>query len=87
LDGAGTSNITPFNRYASDDSVRMEATLIPMADASGVRLSFLLNNKSYSAPLPPAGGSTALLKGKRYTYKVLFDEAQITLEGHLSAWG
>jgi hypothetical protein len=86
LDGAGTSSIIPFNRYASDDSVRMEATLIPMADASGVHLSFLLNNKSYSAPLPPAGGSTALLKGKRYTYKVLFDEAQITLEGHLSAW-
>jgi hypothetical protein len=86
LDGAGTSSIIPFNRYASDDSVRMEATLIPMVDASGVHLSFLLNNKSYSAPLPPAGGSTALLKGKRYTYKVLFDEAQITLEGHLSAW-
>jgi hypothetical protein len=85
-DGAGQSNITPLNSYASDDSVRMEATLIPMADASGVHLSFLLNNKTYRAALPSTASGSALQKGKRYTYKVLFDEAQITLKGHLSAW-
>jgi hypothetical protein len=87
LDGAGQGSITPLNIYASDDSVRMEATLIPMADASGVSLSFLLNNKAYSAPLPQTTTGTALQKGKRYTYKVLFNEAEIKLEGHLSAWG
>ncbi|MDR1879822.1 MAG: fimbrillin family protein [Tannerellaceae bacterium] len=87
LDGAGQSNIIPQNRYTSDDSVRMEATLIPMVDASGVHLTFLLNNKTYRAALPPTAGGNALLKGKRYTYKVLFNEAEITLEGHLSAWG
>ncbi|MDR1980680.1 MAG: fimbrillin family protein [Tannerellaceae bacterium] len=85
-DGAGQSLIIPFTHQATDDSVRMEATLIPMADASGVRLSFLLNGKSYSAPLPPTTSGMALLKGNRYTYKVLFDEADITLEGHLTPW-
>ncbi|MDR1880205.1 MAG: fimbrillin family protein, partial [Tannerellaceae bacterium] len=86
LDGAGQSKITPLNRYASNDSVRMEATLIPIADASAVRLSFLLNNKTYRASLPSTATGNALQKGKRYTYKVLFNEAEITLEGHLSPW-
>ncbi|MDR1881111.1 MAG: fimbrillin family protein [Tannerellaceae bacterium] len=85
-DGAGQGKITPLNRYASNDSVRMEATLIPIADASGVRLSFLLNNKAYKAALPSTTTGNALQKGKRYTYKVLFDEAEVTLEGHLSPW-
>jgi hypothetical protein len=87
LDGAGQSTIIPLKRYASDDSVRMEATLIPMADASGVQLLFLLNNKTYNATLPQTATGAALEKGKRYTYKVLFDEAEIKLEGELSAWG
>jgi hypothetical protein len=87
LDGAGTDNITPLSRYASNDSVRMEATLIPMTDAGGVHLLFTLNNKTYNATLPQTATGAALEKGKRYTYKVLFDEAEITLEGELSAWG
>jgi hypothetical protein len=87
LDGAGTDNITPLSRYTSPDSVRMEATLIPMTDAGGVHLLFSLNNKTYNATLPQTATGAALEKGKRYTYKVLFDEAEIKLEGELSAWG
>jgi hypothetical protein len=85
-DGSGQCRITPFTHKATDCSVRMEATLIPIADASGVRLSFLLNGKEYCASLPPTTTGTALLKGYRYTYKVLFYETDIILEGHLSSW-
>jgi hypothetical protein len=57
-----------------------------MADASGIYLLFALNNKTYNASLPTTGSGAALQKGKRYTYKVVFDEAEITLEGQLSPW-
>jgi hypothetical protein len=86
-DGAGQGVIIPLKHTTDrNDSVRMEATLIPMANASGVQLLFSLNNKAYKAPLPPTSSGTALQKGKRYTYKVLFDEAEISLDGQLSAW-
>ncbi|MDR1919201.1 MAG: fimbrillin family protein, partial [Tannerellaceae bacterium] len=87
-DGVGQGVVIPLTRYQSVDSVRMEATLIPTNNAAAIHLYFTLNSKAYTAPLPttPATG-TALLKGKRYTYKVVFDEAEISLEGQLTAWG
>ncbi|MDR1919238.1 MAG: fimbrillin family protein [Tannerellaceae bacterium] len=85
-DGAGQSKISPLTRHASADSVRMEATLIPTADAGNIHLLFTLNNKTYQASLPTTKTGTSLQKGKRYTYKVVFDEAEITLTGHLSPW-
>jgi hypothetical protein len=85
---AGQGRITPLKHGgATNDSVRMEATLIPMADASGVQLLFVLNNKVYSAKLPPTSGGAGLKKGSRYTYRVVFDEAEVSLDGQLSAWG
>ncbi|MDR1980677.1 MAG: fimbrillin family protein [Tannerellaceae bacterium] len=87
-DGAGQGVLTPLTLYQASDSVRMEATLIPTNNAAAIHLYFMLNNKAYTAPLPttPSTG-TGLLKGKRYTYKVVFDETEITLEGQLTAWG
>jgi hypothetical protein len=87
-DGAGQGVITPLKHTtATKDSVRMEATLIPVNNVSGIQLLFSLNNKTYRATLPSTATGAALQKGKRYTYRVLFDEAEISLDGELSAWG
>ncbi|MDR1980679.1 MAG: fimbrillin family protein [Tannerellaceae bacterium] len=85
-DGFGQELVIPFTRYVSDDSVRMEATLIPTNNAAGIQLFFMLNGKAYAAQLPTANLGPDLLKGKRYTYKVLFDEAEVILKGQLSPW-
>ncbi|MDR1981706.1 MAG: fimbrillin family protein [Tannerellaceae bacterium] len=85
-DGVGESQIIPITRSATKDLVRMEATLIPTENASSIHLTFTLNGKTYSAILPPTATGNALVKGKRYTYKVLFGEPELSIEGHLSAW-
>jgi endonuclease G len=85
-DGAGQNNISPSTHFVSTDSVRMEATLLPMADASGIHLHFELDDKTYNSSLPSTSTGRALLKGKRYTYRVVFDQTGITLEGQLSPW-
>jgi hypothetical protein len=85
-DGAGQSTITPVSLHEAADSIRKEATLIPVADASNIRLFFTLNNKAYTASLPETASGKALQKGKRYMYKVLFDEAEVIVGGELSPW-
>jgi hypothetical protein len=85
-DGAGQRLIVPFSRYVSADSVRMEAILIPTADASGIRLVFSLNGKSYASPLPVGTTGVALQKGKCYIYRVLFDESEVKIDGTLTGW-
>jgi hypothetical protein len=45
-----------------------------------------LNNKSYTASLPETASGKALQRGKRYMYKILFDEAEVHIGGDLSAW-
>ncbi|MDR1981707.1 MAG: fimbrillin family protein [Tannerellaceae bacterium] len=85
-DGVGESQIIPITRSVTKDLVRMEATLIPTENASSIHLTFTLNGKTYSASLPPTATGNALVKGKRYTYKVLFGEPELSIEGHLSAW-
>jgi hypothetical protein len=85
-DGSGQGTITPASLHEAADSICRMATLIPVADASNIRLLFTLNNKSYTASLPETASGKALQKGKRYMYKILFDEAEVHIGGDLSAW-
>ncbi|MDR1499452.1 MAG: SUMF1/EgtB/PvdO family nonheme iron enzyme [Tannerellaceae bacterium] len=84
LGGQATIN-TKVNPIQGD-SVRAEAIVLPVTDATKVTLLLNVGGKEYHAYLPAIAGDKTIKAGYKYTYHVSLDITNVEISGSLTPW-